>query len=166
MASFKEDKRRVDIFEPVIKSICGRVFIGTADKEADCHEATDLLILEIKPIRIACRVRRFSYLNKYGDEFTIRAKRPNGNPTELEKILEGGWCDYNFYGFANEEDTKLQRWFIGDLRIFRREYFRYLQGKPTIFTPIKNTNGDGSSDFEAYKIASLPDEFIKHKYGF
>ena len=153
--NFENDKKRVDKFEPQIKSICGQVFIKTAPKRIDCEEATDLIVLEIDPIRIACRVRHHKFLNYYDDEFTIRYDRPSGAKTELEKILNG-WCDYNFYGFADKSDTYVEQWIIGDLNVFRDEYLALkLSGRV-----IKRWNRDGSSELSAFKIKDLSNKFI------
>ena len=152
--NFETDKRRVDKFEPQIKRICGEVFIKTAPKKVDCKEATDLLVLDLNPIRIACRVRYYEDLFKYFNEFTMRVSRPSGVKTELEKILNG-WCGYNFYGFADKSDTYIKQWFIGDLSVFRDEYSALkLSGKIE-----KRTNSD-ETKFCAFKIKDLSEKFI------
>jgi len=152
--NFKEDKLRVDKFEPQIKAICGQVFIKTAPKKVDCEEAADLIVLEINPIRIACRVRYNEFLENYGDEFTIRSDRPSGVKTELEKILEG-WCDYNFYAFADKTDTYIKQWIIGNLNIFRVEYTALMWANK-IQTRV---TWDGTK-FESFKINDLSDKFL------
>ena len=162
--NFQVDKERVDRFENEIKRICGEIFIDTSPCRIDCEEATDLLLLEIKPVRIACRVREYRYWLNYSNEFTIRASRPNRCETELQKIISG-WCDYNFYGFADETDTKLFSWFIGDLKVFRKEFNRalWIQNKKIEAPSIKwmeRSNKDGSSKFLAFQLDSFPSDFI------
>jgi len=56
-------------------------------------------------IAVACRIRRADYRHwPYLNEFTIRSARPpdrNGDVvlTEKDKIFDGGYCDWMFYGF-------------------------------------------------------------------
>ena len=87
--SFKEDFHRVKKFESQIKSICADIFIVNAPFEYDVKYATDLLILEIMPFRIACRVRTNSYLiDKYKYQFTIRNERPREINLNLKRYYE------------------------------------------------------------------------------
>ena len=58
----------------------------------DAERNTDLIVLKLDAVRIACRVRNHEYITRYGDEFTIRAERPSGVKTELAKIIDG-WGD-------------------------------------------------------------------------
>lgn len=160
--SFKTDKQRVDKFEPQIKQICGEVFINTAPEKIDCEQATDLLVLEIKPVTIACRVRTYEYYEKYRNQFTICNSRPSGNKCELQKILQG-WCDYNFYGFADPDDNYIIQWFIGDLKVFRYEFLRAMAKEKKCISWGKRNNGDGSSDFCWFDLRTFPPEFIVAK---
>lgn len=155
MRSWTKDKRRVDHFEPEIKRILGETFIGTADFKRDAKQATDLLVLEVKPITVACRVRRYSYLDNYGEEFTIRFKRHSGAETEFSKIVNG-WCDYGFYGFADEEDHHVLRWTIYRLDLFRATLIR----KPKLTEQALCHNDDGSSDFLAFRWSDFPGEMV------
>lgn len=165
MAEFDIEKRRVDRFETEIKRICGEVFINTAPIQVDTQEATDLLVLSLNPIRIACRVRRYSYYNLYRNEFTIRSKLGSGHKTELSKIIEG-WCDYNFYGFADQKDESLIDWMIGDLKVFRLEYMRALYVKSNgnrkgRIQWFEKKNIDKShNSFLSFKINSFPKHFV------
>lgn len=162
-----DDKKWVDRFEFEIRQICGPVFIKPAPKRIDCEEATDLLVLEIGNLTVGCRVRRnYYYQNpKYRGQFTIRDSRPS-KKTELQKILEG-WQDYNFYGFADETDTSILQWFVGDLKVFRYEYQRALSARlfgdtnGIIKWVPKIPNEDGSSTFSAFDLNTFPKRFIK-----
>jgi len=171
MATYEEDRKFTELFTPEIQKICGQVFIKPAPFQIDCHEATDLLVLEITPIKIACRVRRFEYYCKYRGQFTIRAKRPSGVKTELKKIEEG-WCDYLFYGFSNpfNDGSGFMAWMIGNLNVFRYEWARVFKrvpddGGPTIKFEY-HTNPDNSSSFYAYYVESFPKNFIVAQEGF
>jgi hypothetical protein len=149
LRSFAKDKSRVDRFEPQIKAILGEHLIATADFERDTKQATDLLVLRLEPVSIACRVRTWGYTANYGEEFTIRASRPSGARTELRKIYEG-WCQYGFYGFADPDDREVVWWSLYDLDAFRDQ----LKAKPDKGLPFiqahLQSNDDGSSRFAGF----------------
>lgn len=139
-----------------LKAICGQYLIGEAPFEEDTQRATDLIVLKLDPIRVACRVRRSEFMGRYPDEFTVRANRPNGHETELAKIV-AGWGDYMIYGFAGPPPM-LAAWALLDLRVFRTWWSRqlWLGRHPGIEKP----NRDGSSAFRAFTIGDLPDKFV------
>ena len=156
MNNWKEDKSWSDIFLPEIKSILGIYLIGEAPMEEDRDRNTDLIVLKMEAIRIACRIRRKDYLNAYGNEFTIRCGRPSGMETELTKII-AGWGDYFFYGFGCEETKKLLSWTLADLKIFRLCFMRNLyKGERVEEIP----NKDNSSKFIAFPWKNFPDNLI------
>jgi hypothetical protein len=142
---------------PEIKRVLANYLIVEAPADEDMKHNTDLIVLKLDTIRVACRVRTHGYLDRYPDEFTIRASRPSGQETELAKML-AGWGDYIFYGFATEEGQKLAAWMLGDLKVFRLWHSRELwDGRKPGKT---QRNGDGSSTFQAYRISDLPSEFV------
>jgi hypothetical protein len=160
MRGWKEDKKWTDGLLPHVKCVLGAHLIGEAPEEEDQEHNTDLIVLTLKPVRVACRIRTYEYLDKYEGEFTIRSGRPSGIKTELTKVVEG-WGDYFFYGFANEHKTELVAWVLGDLKVFRgwfnRKLFCLTPGK----TPGQEfTNADKSSSFHVFKLKDLPTEFI------
>ena len=116
---WQEDKRWSDGLLPQVKRILGEYLIGEAAYEEDRDHNTDLIVLCIEPVRIACRIRRHGYLRRYPDQFTVRSGRPSGAKSELAKIMDG-WGDYMFYGFADPEETRLVSWVLLDLLEFRR----------------------------------------------
>jgi len=159
MLGYEKDKAWSDRFLVEIKRTLGEYLISEAPVEEDQICNTDLVVLSAAPYRVACRIRRHEYIQRYGNEFTIREGRPSGVKTELAKIVEG-WGDYLFYGFSDTNEQCIERWMLGDLKIFRLWFMRHLitghgtppgRGKP---------NQDGSSSFRAYDITSLPPEFI------
>lgn len=159
MKNWKEDKRWSDRFLPQIKRILGEHLIGEPPVEEDAERNTDLIVLRLDAVRIACRVRKNKYLHytdKSGsarDQFTIRSGRPSGVKTELTKIVEG-WGDYFFYGFSNPEETKLDHWLLGDLKALRLFINRQLAQHKHPWWERKNA--DGSSDFCVFNHASIP----------
>jgi len=144
-----EDKRWSDRFLPEIKAILGGQLIGEPPIEEDAERNTDLIVLKMEAVRIACRIRRYSYYEKYANEFTLRVGRPSGIKTELTKVIEG-WGDYFFYGFADEDEKKLAAWRIGDLKKFRLWFNRQLTKNKGIVPGMAKINKDGSSDFIAF----------------
>jgi hypothetical protein len=137
--SYSEKRRaRSDKHLPQIKGIIGPLMLEESSFEIDTQEATDLMVMTARDIRIACRVRDFQYMEKYGNEFTIR-RYSNGNETEMHKII-GGWGDWMFYGFSTEDDSSVARWFLIDLDVFR---YNLIQHQKRVRTGRK-PNGDGT----------------------
>ena len=155
--SYQENRVWSDQFMPQIKQILGLYLIGEASEIEDCKHNTDLIVLSMAAVRIGCRVRRSGYAEKYGDEFTIRASVPSGHKTELAKVIEG-WGDYFFYGHAGDDGLAL--WALCDLKVFRLWFMRQLAKRKGDIPGVLQKNGDGSSEFRAFKFCDLPSEFI------
>lgn len=143
---------------PEVKRVLANYLICEAPAEEDMQHNTDLIVLKLDTIRVACRLRSFDYLQRWPNEFTIREGRPSGAQTELAKMLSG-WGDYIFYGFADDAKASLAAWMLGDLKVFRLWHSRELwQGRK----PGKQQrNHDGSSTFRAYRIGDLPPGFVR-----
>jgi len=155
MNGWNEDKRWSDKFLPGIKRILGEYLISEPPVEDDRERNTDLMVLKLDAVRIGCRIRKHKYLEAYGGQFTIRAGRPSGTKTELTKIIEG-WGDYFFYGFSNEDETRLKQWILGDLRAFRIWFFRELVKNNGRYPGISQSNTDKSSNFMAFSYKDIP----------
>ena len=165
MSEWENDKRWSDRFVPEIKAILGQALIGPAPTEEDQERNTDLIVLTMDRVRIACRVRDHSYLEKYADEFTIRTQRPSGIKTESTKIVEG-WGDFFFYGIADKNDERLAVWHLADLKVLRLTLFRMAVSLPAGELPgIPRQNRDGSSKFRAFRWDSFPLEMIIAQSG-
>ena len=160
---FERDFSMQRYFMDEIKALLGRCLIGEAPAEEDRHHNTDFMVLDLKPLRVACRIRRHSHIVRYGDQFTIRTKRHSGRETELAKVLDG-WGDYIFYGFAGPTNDFLCRWFLGDLNVFRSWYSTELMRDPSKTPGIAKSNRDGSSDFAAFELAEMTSGFIVARY--
>lgn len=78
-----------DQFLPEIQAIVGQQLLQPSPELEDQTQATDLMMLDARDMRIAARVRRPGYAKRYPYQFTLRAKLPSGEPTELGKIVEG-----------------------------------------------------------------------------
>lgn len=162
-ADWKADKQWSDKFLHEIKGIVGQTLIGEVEEE-DQQRNTDLIVLKLEAVRIACRIRRNSYFqnNEYKQQFTIRTKRHSGAETELSKVLSG-WGDYIFYGFSDESEESIVAWIIGDLAQFRIWFVRYITTHQGKYPGLVKTNGDGSSDFIAFNLSELPERFIVNR---
>jgi len=158
MKEWEKDKAGSDVYIPEIKQILGLHLIGEPDIAEDQERNTDLIVLKLDAVRIACRVRTNYYLTarNYRNEFTIRSGRPSGAKTELSKVIEG-WGDYMFYGFGNETETKLARWHLFDLKVFRLSFARMAMQRGI---PSQVPNHDGSSSFIPFEINTFPSDFI------
>jgi len=155
MTGWENDKKWSDRFLPEIKRILGERLIAEPPIEEDAERNTDLIVLKLDAVRIACRVRNHEYLAKYGNEFTIRAGRPSGAKTELTKIIEG-WGDYFFYAFADAEEERIAQWILGDLKPFRPWIFRFMAKNGGRLPGNERQNTDGSSRFIAFRHDDIP----------
>src|SRR3990172_2510862 len=159
MTDWKSDKSWSDAYLPTVKAILGQCLIGEASREDDQERNTDLIVLKMDAVRIACRLRRPGYLDNYGPQFTIRFTRPSGVKSEFAKIIEG-WGDYFFYGFANEHPPVIDRWFVGDLKAFRLHVMMSMNKNGGRIPADDIPNEDGSSRFLAFKCQTMPKEFF------
>ena len=151
--TWKKDLIWANQFLPEIKRILGFYLIVEAPEIDDSEMNTDLIVLKLDAIRIAVRIRKHLYLEKYKNEFTIRSNRKN-NLTEFAKIIKG-YGNYFFYGFANREESMLAFWRLLDLNEFRLSYMSQLYlGK---HLEQKRSNKDGSSDFFVFNVNDFPD---------
>lgn len=151
MATFKEDFSWQEKFLPAVKNIVGPLLLEPAPLELDMKEATDMMLLRARDMRIGCRIRRAGFADRYPWQFTLRSKRDSGAETEVAKIING-WGDWIFYGHAtmNELDS-LCRWFVIDLDAWRSHMIR--NKKP--IERGETSNGDGTS-FMWFDILSFP----------
>ena len=155
MKGWEKDKNWSDRFVIQIKRILGEHLIGPAPEEEDNERNTDLIVLKMEPVRIACRIRRNEYREKYEHEFTVRTFRPSGAKTELAKIIEG-WGNYFFYGFANDNATALCSWSLVDLNVFRLWFSRRIIKNKGVMPGRGNINKDNSSYFRAFDFNDFP----------
>jgi hypothetical protein len=163
MQQWERDKKWSDQFIPEIKTILTQYLIVEAPIEEDQRRNTDLIVLMLKPYRIACKVRRNEYLKKYSEEFTIRSGRPSGCKTDLQKIMEG-WGDFFFYGFCDPLESRLIKYIMGDLNVFRLWFNRSLYKMPPNCCPgEKRENKDGTY-FLSFKEVDMPDDFFVARF--
>lgn len=146
------NRRVIDGFIPEIKRIVGPHLLVVTPEEIDCKQAADLMVFAARDKRIAARVRRPGFADRYPFEFTIRARRESGAETEQSKIVNG-WGDWFFYGFAAADGLTFDRWWLIDLDAFRAALIR--RDKHRIKMGTKS-NGDGTF-FAFFDLRTFPD---------
>lgn len=150
MSGFRHDFEWQEQFLPAIRAVVGPLLLEPAPLDIDMREATDLLVLRARDMRIGCRMRRPGYVDRYPFEFTIRAKRDSGASTELSKVMDG-WGDWLFYGHAGEQHGLIDRWMLIDLHAWRSHAIR---SKCTAGNPQRQSNGDGTH-FVAFDVRAF-----------
>lgn len=150
---FREDYDwQLKFLEP-IRNIVGPLLLQPAPLDVDMKEATDMLVLAARDMRIGCRVRRAGYADRYPWEFTIRSRRDSGAKTELAKITEG-WGDWLFYGHAEHDSLpSLSRWFLINLHHWRAHMIR----DKNAVKKGEKPNGDGTY-FVWFDLRSFPSD--------
>lgn len=165
MPDYQTDRQWSDKFITPLKHIIADLLIRPAPDAEDMQRNTDLIVFRVEALRVACRVRRFQYLQRYPNEFTIRAVRHNGSDTELAKLISG-YGDYFVYAFANADETDLAAWRVINLSTFRLWFNQQLAKNAGRIPAKTQKNGDGSSDFYAFNVNDLPNTAIVREYGF
>ncbi|MCL2306287.1 MAG: hypothetical protein FWC43_13160 [Planctomycetaceae bacterium] len=164
MSDWKDRKKWSDRFLPEIKRILGEHLIGEPPVEEDMLRNTDLTVLRLKEVRIACRVRTPEYYPRYANEFTIRSGYKDGVKTELPKIIEG-WGDYFFYGFSDREEKRLCHWILGNLNALRLYINKRLYaGEKPWCAEMTNTDEE-KTKFVVFRYKDIPDFLIAHWKG-
>ncbi|GAH41834.1 unnamed protein product, partial [marine sediment metagenome] len=110
---------------------------------------------------LAQRFRRWeSWHPRNYDDFTIRATRPTGRLTEVDKILKGIKSGtliaaYYAYGHVNEAENGFSRFRIIDLPKFTLAFYNQeiIPGKMIM-------NPDNSSGFLAWQFKDLPSKIM------
>lgn len=146
-------RRRIggDRYRDQVIALVARQGFQVADstREQDMKEASDLLL---DGQGCALRIRSEKALQRWPDEFTIRAWRPgHGSDTEFQKIMDGH-ARYALYGFTDSTD-KIILLRLLDLNVFRaallRDWRRYDRDMQT------GTDGVGYLVFNVREFPSL-----------
>lgn len=164
MSAFRRDFEWQMQFLPAIRHIVGPLLLQEAPLDLDMKEATDLLVLRARDMRIGCRMRRQGYADRYPYEFTIRSHRDSGAETEMSKITEG-WGDWLFYGHAGAAHGEIERWMIVDLHAYRAHLIRSLGAAGNW---KRQSNGDGTHfvAFDVRKFSPKPPILVASSFDF
>ncbi|WP_340250908.1 hypothetical protein [Sulfitobacter pontiacus] len=155
MNCYTTNRNWSDRFLPEIKQLIGGHLLETSSDPFDHMEATDLMMLDARDMRVAARVRRPGYAQRYPHQFTIRSAVASGRQTELSKIVNGNG-DWMFYGHSNAQQTGLDAWSLIDLRAFRAGLIRHRANTPNIVMGDQR-NADGTR-FKWFDMRSFPTE--------
>ena len=154
------DRRWSDRFIPEIQQKVGPMLLVASPFEVDAKEASDLIVMKARDMRIAARVRRPSYVEKYKYQFTVRSNRSNGAKTEMRKLIEG-FADWMFYGHSDQEEKRLAEWMLIDLNVWRAHLLErsYRDGWASLVADIKG-NRDATTKFMAFDVRTFPPEML------
>lgn len=156
--SYAKDRAWSDLKLPAIRQIVGPLLLEPAAFKVDAMEATDLMIIQARDLRIAARVRKAEYAKTYPYEFTISSSRTSGAKTEMAKIIEG-FGDWMFYGFSDDDNGPgIGRWYLIDLDIFRANLIWCHARKHLKFD--KKSNMDNATSFVGYDIRSFTGKIL------
>jgi hypothetical protein len=155
MNDYSFNRRWSDRFIPEIKRLVGSYLLEAAADPYDQIQATDLMMLDARDTRIAARVRRPGFAQRFPHQFTIRSAVPSGAPTELSKIVNGHG-DWMFYGHSNAAQTGFDAWWLIDLRAFRAALIRHRMNGSNILMGDQ-VNPDGTR-FKWFDMRSFPSE--------
>ncbi len=155
MNCYTSNRNWSDRFLPEIKQLIGGYLLETAPDAFDHMQATDLMMLEARDMRVAARVRRPGFAQRYPHQFTIRSAVASGRQTELSKIVNGNG-DWMFYGHSDAAQTGLDAWWLIDLRAFRAGLIRHMANAPQIVMGDQ-ANADGTR-FKWFDVRSFPAE--------
>lgn len=162
--TYRDDRSWSDRYLPAIRQLVGPHLLIPAPIELDTQQATDLIVLRARDMMIACRVRRYGYVDRYPFDITLRSKRDTGSRTELEKIVEG-WGDWMFYGHSAATGDAIERWYLLDLHQWRREFvregLRSALKKDAKYRGViqPQSNGDGTH-FVAFDVRRFPSALV------
>ena len=131
----------LDLHRDDLTHLCGphSVDVEQATVFDDRRLATDYRAApRFHDLGVAVRVRSFSHLHRFGQEFVLRDTAPAGFPTEADKILTNSeTASVYIYAFADATGTKFAQYAVIDLPRLRNiwasdEYFRS-QASPVFF---------------------------------
>jgi len=156
--SYETNRQWSDGFIPAIRQIVGPHLIGVAPEVEDTQRATDLMILTARDVRIAARMRRPGYAQRFPYDFTIRSHRDDGCKTEMQKMIEG-YGDWMFYGHGNYDGSSVDAFLLIDLAVWRSALIRRGYSAGWVGLASRRSNGDGTHFF-VFDVREFPPEMV------
>ncbi len=156
-----EARRRIggDRYRDQVMTLVARQGFKVSDstREQDMKEASDLLL---DGFGCALRIRSEKALQRWPDEFTIRAKRPgDGHSTEFQKIIDGH-ARYALYGFTDDKDQ------IVLLRLLDLDVFRAcILGNPVKYDRDMRTGADGVG-YLVFNVGEFPASIVRQVWDY
>jgi len=161
MNDYQNQRKWSDKFIPEIKRIVGYHLLEISTLEQDTKQATDLIILNGRDKRIAARMRKQKYENRYPHDITIRSKIEGSNghsvETEFSKLV-AGYGDWMFYGFSKDDVSgEISRWYLIDLNKWRLVLLKmgYLNKLQEFYRKNERSNFDGTY-FIPFNLKNMP----------
>lgn len=153
--SYTVNRQWSDKFIPQLQMICGMLMFRVSSVADDTMRNTDLIVLTTdSQKRIACRVRRYSYFERYPHDVTIRTVNKN-HKTEFQKIIEG-WGDLMIYAFSSKDESSIMVYYVIDLNSLRYNISR--------MKFVRHCNRDGT-EFVSCDVRYLPQGVLYIKAG-
>ena len=154
-------KRRIggDRYRDQVMTLVSRQGFRVSDstREQDMKEASDLLL---NGQGCALRIRSEKALQRWPDEFTIRAKRPGyGTDTEFQKIMDGH-ARFALYGFTDNAD-KIVLLRLLDLDVFRD----CILGNPERYDRDMRTGTDGVG-YLVFNVGEFPAALVRKVWDY
>ena len=154
-------RRRIggDRFRDQVIALVSRKGFQVSDstRQQDMQEASDLLL---NGAGCALRIRAEKALQRWPDEFTIRAFRPGyGYDTEYRKIMDG-CARHALYGFSDSNDEIVLMRLL-DLDVFRRS----LISDPERYDRDMQIGKDGVGYF-VFNIREFPAELVSQVWDY
>ena len=133
------------------KDIIGPLLIRDATFQEDVKEATDLVVDISGPKRLAIRVRRPGYWERYGHHITIREW--NASPIAEQQKIMAGWGDWMFYGHLGDFGG-IAEYVMVDLDVYRDLFAR------DMLTTGTRANMDGRTGLRWVDVRSFTEPGI------
>lgn len=158
-ANYSVNRAWADKMTPHVNRIVGPYLLETTPDQVDMKEGSDLWVIGGRDKRIAVRVRRAGYAERYPFDFTVRSAVPSGVTTELEKLVNG-FGDWMFYGHASVDETSISHWMLIDLAAWRAHLIRWALKRKNpndrLWTAQSNDDGTKFAAFDVRNFVGPP----------
>lgn len=161
--TFAEDFGWQERFVPEAAAIIGQVLLRPAPIYLDRNKNVDIVLQFDAFTGVSMRMRRFPHLGLHPNDITIRAARPSGASTEVDK-LDTCLTSHMFYGFSNEREDGIAAWTLLDLIQLRRWWAQVKDA--TGREPGKRIPNLDGTEFIVIALTSLPPDVIIDRQRF
>jgi hypothetical protein len=147
-----DQKKFSESFYSEIKCLIAQHTVKIAPMFMDFEEATDLIVGEAA-VAVRVRTNDARRWSNAENEFTLRSRTQHNRKNEIDKIAQG-YTNLFFYGFANENGTRINRWFLFDCEIMRK-VLSCPKSMGVECVDISNRGSGDNTAFRAYDIKSF-----------
>lgn len=122
--------------------------------------ATRIEFATMAGVTALCRVRLPSKrVREHPTHFTLRSQHRKLGPPELWRIL-GGSFDVLLYGVSSGIDSRIPRWMLLDLHVFRRHAWEMMNSMPPRVIEQSNDWPDDGTAFYTFHTEDFPSNLI------